>query len=559
MAFATPPITQQATLTASDAATRDYFGAAVALSGDTAVVGAFNKYRDQGVAYAFVRGVSEWTQQARFVAMDGVADDDFGVSVAVSGDTALVGADTKDHAHGAAYVFVRKNGAWAPEAKLVADDGLSGDYFGAAVSVSGDTAVVGAFNADAARGAAYVFVRTDGAWTEQAKLVADDATDDAVFGVSVSVDGDTVVVGAFGPNGGAGGAYVFTRTGASWAISGKLAADDGASGDEFGGSVAVRGDTTAVGAFAHDNGKGAAYMFSRDGQGGWKQTKELLATGGGDHDLFGTSVALDGDTVVVGADYRDGARGAAYVFKRVGGDWTQAALLTADDAAVDDHLGYGLALEGGTVIAGAYGHDAVSGAAYVFTGIPSPPPPPPPPPVVPPPVVDPGPTLGIVSVTPVRLSLGTTIVVTGAGFSTKPKAWLSMNGRRIPLKVSTDAAATRFSARLTSIPKRANGPCTLEVLPRGSRTAFVHDGMSIELPSIVAAAPNVDSDATITGNFFGERKGRVRLGGRRCRIRDWNDTSITVRVPKTIAVGDVVDVEVVNGVGGVLNSGAFTR
>jgi hypothetical protein len=560
-AGATPQIAQQAKFTASDVATRDYFGAAVALSGDTSVVGAFNKNGDQGAAYVFVRGVAEWTQQARLVAGDAAPDDNFGVTVAVAGDTALAGADAKNHAQGAAYVFVRQDGAWTQQAKLGASDGSYGDYFGSALALSGDTAVVGAFNKNAARGAAYVFIRQDGAWTQQAKLVADDGADESAFGAAVALDGDTVVVGAFGPNGGAGGAYVFTRTATTWTLSAKVAADDGQSGDAFGGAVAVRGDTIAVGAFAQA-GIGAAYMFARDGLGAWTLAKKLTAAGGASRDYFGTSICLDGDTVAVGADYRDGARGGAYVFKRVEGAWAQAALLSADDAVVDDHLGYGLALDAGTVIAGAYGRDNVRGAAYVFTGIPAPPPP------------DPGPgdgggggnppppVLGIASASPMQLSVGASIVVTGTGFSTKPRAWLELNGRRIALKVARGAAVWRFTARLTSIPRNFNGACTLNVLPRGAKTPYVLDGMSIELPNIVAVAPaasDSDAQATILGAFFGTRRGLVRLEGRRCRIRAWKDTEITVRVPRTIARGDAVDVEVDNVVGGALTFDAFTR
>jgi len=304
-------------------------------------------------------------------------------------------------------------------------------------------------------------------------------------------------------------------------------------------------------------------MFARDGLGAWTFGKKLTAAGGAYRDYFGTSISLDGDTVAVGADYRDGARGGAYVFKRVAGAWAQAALLTADDGVVGDHLGYGLAVSAGTVIAGAYGRDNVRGAAYVFTGIPAPPPP------------DPGPgggdgggggnpppVLGIASASPMQLSVGASIVVTGTGFTTKPRAWLDVNGRRVPLKVARGAAVWRFTARLNSIPRNVNGACALNVLARGAKTPYVLEGMSIELPNIVAVAPpaaDSDKQATIVGAFFGTRRGRVRLEGRSCRIRAWKDTEITVRVPRTIVRGDAVDVEVDNVVGGAVTIDAFTR
>ena len=269
-------VTEDAKLLASDGAAWDEFGCSVSVSGDTAVVGAIydddNGY-NSGSAYVFVRSGSTWSEQAKLTASDGAADDYFGRSVSVSGDTAVVGAlgdDDNGSASGSAYVYVRSGTSWTEQAKLTASDGAADDRFGLSVSVSGDTAVVGAFWDDdngSDSGSAYVFVRSSGVWTQRQKLTASDAAAGDSFGCSVSVSADTAVVGAFydDDNGGdSGSAYVFVRSGSTWTERAKLTGSDGAADDRFGGSVSVSGDTAVVGAYGDDdNGttSGSAYVF----------------------------------------------------------------------------------------------------------------------------------------------------------------------------------------------------------------------------------------------------------------------------------------------------------
>ena len=199
LAAATPD-TEIVKLTASDAAAGDWFGRYVAVSGATVVVGAPNdddNGSNSGSAYVFVRSGISWSQQAKLTASDAAAFDFFGVSVAISGDTAVVGAnfdDGKGVDSGSAYVFVRSGTTWTEQAKLTASDAAALDQFGIEVSISGDTAVVGAFSDDdsgSRSGSAYVFVHSGATWTEQAKLTASDAAIDDRFGRSVSVSGDT--------------------------------------------------------------------------------------------------------------------------------------------------------------------------------------------------------------------------------------------------------------------------------------------------------------------------------------------------------------------------------
>jgi hypothetical protein len=259
----------------------DWLGNAVDISGDTAVIGAFgddNGGEDSGSAYVFTRTGGEWSQQAKLTASDPAAFDEFSYAVAISGDTALIGAYRDDDGSfdsGSAYVFTRTGGEWSQQAKLTASDPAASDWFGLSVAVSGDTAVIGALWDDdggEASGSAYVFTRTGGEWSQQAKLTASDPAVDDAFGRSVVVNGDMAIIGAFGNNNRGltdnGSAYVFTRSGGTWNQQAKLTASDAAVGDRFGYSVAMSGDTAVIGTFGgydfgdYDGDRGAAYIFA---------------------------------------------------------------------------------------------------------------------------------------------------------------------------------------------------------------------------------------------------------------------------------------------------------
>ena len=225
-------------------------------------------------------------------------------------------------------------------------------------------------------------------WTQVAKLTADDAAASAQFGMSVSIDGDTVVVGAHGTGAYTGSAYVFTRDTAgdlasNWTQVAKLT-DAGAADNYFGRSVSIDGDTmVAIGAHANTNDEGphsgSAYVFTRDTAGnlasGWTQVAWLTAGDGAADDWFGRSVSIDGDTMVIGAtqdDDKGDKSGSAYVFMRAtAGDltsgWTQVAKLTAGDGAANDEFGSSVSIDGDAVVIGAVQLQTSSGSAYVFT------------------------------------------------------------------------------------------------------------------------------------------------------------------------------------------------
>ncbi|MBL9024253.1 MAG: FG-GAP repeat protein [Myxococcales bacterium] len=372
---------EEAKLTASDGATSDQLGISVAISADTALVGAYSDdvgaNGEQGSAYVFVRAGAVWTQQAKLTASDGAPGDLFGVSVALSGDTALVGAHLDDVGantnQGSAYVFVRAGAVWTQQAKLTAGDGAPSDRFGDAVALSGDTALVGAHSDDVGantnQGSAYVFFRAGAVWAQQAKLTATDAASYDEFGQSVTLSGDTALVGASHDDVNQGSAYVFVRATVLgvpvWTQQAKLTASDGTSAN-FGHSVALSGDTALVGAFVDNGWQGSAYVFVRAGA-VWTQQAKLTASDGAPSDEFGHSVALSGDTALVGAIYDDQQRGSAYAFVRAGAVWTQQAKLTASDGAPSDEFGYSVALSGDTALVGAIYDDQQRGSAYVFT------------------------------------------------------------------------------------------------------------------------------------------------------------------------------------------------
>ena len=470
-----PIFLQQAYLKASNTDAGDSFGWSVAVSGDTLVVGSFgedsaatgvngdggdNSESFAGAVYIFQRdSSSNWTQRAYLKPLNIDANDNFGAAVAIDGDILVVGApgeagsatgvngtnNNLASVAGAAYVFVRDGtGNWSQEAYLKASNTDANDSFGKSVAISGNTVIVGApyeasastvingnqtDNTAGSAGAAYVFVRDAGGnWSQQAYLKAPNAEARDEFGYAVDIDGDSAVVGAWkedsasqgvGSNAAdnsapyAGAAYVFTRdTNGNWSFQSYLKASNTDAVDYFGRSVAISGDTVAVGAYGEssfatgingdqqDNqatGAGAAYVFVRDVNGNWTQQAYVKASNTDAGDLFGYSIALDTDALVVGARDEssntttingDGSNnlatgsGAAYWFVRDGaGNWSQQAYLKAFNSNDGDDLGFSVAISGKTVVAGAIGESSAAtginngqtdnsainaGAAYVF-------------------------------------------------------------------------------------------------------------------------------------------------------------------------------------------------
>src|SRR3990167_2440021 len=342
-----------------DVAKDDYFGYSVAISGDVAIVGSpydDNVGVDSGSAYVFARNGERWEQQAKLTASDAAIYDNFGYSVAISGDVAIVGSlyDENDAGYwsGSAYIFVRNGDIWEEKKKLTASDATEDEekLFGWSVAISGDVAIVGAIeDSDFGNnsGSAYVFILKGDTWEDEQKLTASNAAAHNYFGWSVGISGDVAIVGTWLAN----SAYVFTHNGVTWEEQAKLTASDVARGDWFGYSVGISGDVAIVGSPLDDdsgNSSGSAYVFVRNGD-TWEEKKKLTASDAAAGDNFGDSVAINGDTAIVGSPYDDNAEsnsGSAYIFVRNGDTWEEKKKLTASDAAASDYFGYSVAISG---------------------------------------------------------------------------------------------------------------------------------------------------------------------------------------------------------------------
>ena len=420
------PTAQQAYLKASNARASALFGSSIAIDGDTIVVGSPDEssdatgvngnqsdasLTDPGAAYVFVRSGTTWTQQAYLKASDTATFDYFGISVAISGDTIVVGAYGKNNYTGAAYVFSRNGTTWSQQAYLTSPYPCCGPRFGYSVAISGSTIVVGSEweyggaggvnptidYSDPSSGAAYVFVKSGTTWVQQAYLKASNPGSDNFFGASVSIDADTIVIGAWGEGSSAtgvngnqndnslpvsGAAYVFVRSGTTWSQQAYLKASNTAAGDGFGTAAAVSGDTVAIGT-GYTSADGAVYIFQRSGA-TWSQQALLTASNAGSGYKFGSALALSGDALAVGSygeassatgvngnqsDNSESQAGAVYLFERSSGTWTQQAYLKASDTALNARFGYSVGLSGTTLVSGASMESGVagnSGAGYVF-------------------------------------------------------------------------------------------------------------------------------------------------------------------------------------------------
>ena len=360
----------------------DQFGYSAAISGGDVVVGAPLEDMsglNAGSVHVF-DGSTGWSQATRPTVSDLTEGDQFGFSVALSGDLALVGAwggDDDGSASGAAYVLDR-SADWREVSKLTASDGTRSDVFGYSVSISGNLAIVGARLDDEmgpASGSAYLFDGSNG-WSQVAKLMAADAAANDHFGSSVAINGDLAIVGApgdrdYGPD--SGSAYLFDGSN-GWSQVAKLTASDGTAVDQFGYALAMSGDLAIIGAPLDDDDgpdSGSAYVF--DGSAGWSQVAKLTPSDGTALDQFGYSAAISGDLAVVGAwgdDDSGSTSGSAYVFDGSAG-WSQVAKLTALDGAAGDQFGHSVAISGDLVVIGAQLDDdsgSDSGSAYVFDG-----------------------------------------------------------------------------------------------------------------------------------------------------------------------------------------------
>jgi hypothetical protein len=384
---------QLAKLTPTKRVNQDWFGVSAAVSGNTAVIGAFDaNIENTGAAYVFVKPSSGWgnmTQTATLTPSDG--GEGFGTSVAISGNTIVVGAANasnesrsgpQTHGPGAAYIFVKPASGWkdmTETAKITASDGIGGDAFGYNVSISGNTVAIGALFAHSGAGAAYIFVKPTHGWskmTQTAELTASDSTTFDNMG-AVAISGSTVVTGAYGHNNFTGAAYIFVKPTTVWKNMTQSAEISGKKANQiYGFSVATNGKIAIVGSVGAHNGIGAAFIYAKP-KAGWKNTSkstaELTASSSSQVSGLSQSISISGKTIVLGAPGTtvglNSGQGAVLVYVEPATGWKTtskfAAELTASDGQANDGLGVSAAVNGSTIIGGAT-KSGPPGEAYVF-------------------------------------------------------------------------------------------------------------------------------------------------------------------------------------------------
>jgi hypothetical protein len=386
--------TQQQKITSTPRGVGAQFGNAVAISGNTMVVGARfdgTTASQAGAAYVFILNNGAWTQQAVLLANDGAAADKFGYSVAIDSNTIVVGAyqdDTGFSNGGSAYVFVRNGTSWTFQQKLTPAIMAADDEFGNAVGITGNSIIIGSHFADlpnnADAGAAYVFQRSGTSWTEIQKL-----TPAAMvplgdnFGESVAMSNGKAAIGASGddtPETAAGAVYVFSQGGGGfYGIEQKITIPNGTNGDRFGSSVSIENNLLVGGAredapVVGQTSRGSAYIYEFVGS-NWISQGQIIASDGAAFDRFGWSVAVSNNAIAVGAREDDTTvgsdAGSAYIFSRVGNGWSETQKLAPTDTFNGDRFGSGAALSNGNLVIGAAEKTLTApngqGAAYYFT------------------------------------------------------------------------------------------------------------------------------------------------------------------------------------------------
>ncbi|MBK8042933.1 MAG: FG-GAP repeat protein [Haliscomenobacter sp.] len=357
---------------ASDAGADDQLGYSVAISGDYAIVGAWmdnipggiiGDKIDAGSAYIFERIAGTWTQVQKLTASDAVALDLFGSSVSISGNYAIVGARGKNFARGAAYIFERIAGTWTEVEKITGSDADLGGGFGTSVSISGDYAVVGAPNNDLARGDAFIFQRLGlNNWAQTQEINASDRAIGDQFGFSVAIDATYVVVGAnrddIGGDSDAGSAYFFEFIANTWTQVEKVVSPDTDGGGHFGNAVAIDGTYAVIGAPDENSTDGQAYVFERLGLNDWALDQTIVSSDLGSDDKFGNSVSISDNMILVGAsdDDVDGQTnaGSAYFFElQCDNSWSQLQKITASDADPLNYFGFSVGISGRHALVGA--------------------------------------------------------------------------------------------------------------------------------------------------------------------------------------------------------------
>ncbi|MGH1362526.1 MAG: FlgD immunoglobulin-like domain containing protein [Calditrichia bacterium] len=363
----------------SDATNSDEFGITLAVDGDIAVVGA---HRDRpsgsysGSAYILTRSAGGWTEQQKLLASDTDSYKRFGNAVDISGSHIVVGAMGDDHsgpATGSAYIFRNEGGSWQEQTKLLESSAERDDEFATAVSIDGEYVLIGVPGDDDETGSAYIYTGSGANWNEQQILTDGNGQQDDKFGYAVALQGNLAVIGSPGDK----SVFVFERSGSSWSQLQRISPAGVVGSDEFGEAVAISGDYIVVGAASDSESAseaGAVYVFKRGGN-SWSQTAKIRPADAAAEDNFGISVSIENDVLAVGARYNDESvadGGAAYIFTRAGENWTEINKVMASDAGEDDRFGNSIDIQGDVLLVGAYKDDQPgsqdTGSVYAFSG-----------------------------------------------------------------------------------------------------------------------------------------------------------------------------------------------
>jgi hypothetical protein len=388
-ARAAEPCPESQKILGSDIAAVDYFGWSSALRGDLAIVGAPHEIfggPGPGAAYIYRFDGTLWIQEQKLTPSDGADTDQFGFSVAIDGNVAIVGAARKNGAGndaGAAYIFRFNGSAWIQEQKLTHPAPAAIDWFGQSVAIEGNVAAIGVPRDEDTgndRGAVFVY-RFDGVtWNQEQKLKASDNANDDWFGHTIAISGNALLIGSLlddqgGPAFDAGSAYVFRDNGSTWVEEAKLNNPDGSQSDWFSYGLAISGDVAVVDSrFEDHNGvlnSGAAYVFRFNGA-AWTMEKKLTASDAIENDEYGFSVGVDGDNIIVGAKFSNvgiADTGAAYTYHHDGADWIGEQKYLASDGVDEDNFGWSVAISGPHAIVGAINENQAgpaAGAAYAL-------------------------------------------------------------------------------------------------------------------------------------------------------------------------------------------------
>jgi hypothetical protein len=348
-----------------DGAAGDYFGWSASLKGNYSIVGTPFNNDSAGAAYIFRLDGSSWIEEQKLVASDGLSGDWFGYYVALSNNYAVIGAPNNDST-GAVYLFKREGSDWIEQQKLSVT-GFGPFFTNYLASISGDYIIIGTPFSDSSRGSAHIFWRDGNNWIKLQKLSPSDSITTTYFGSSVSIFKDRAIVGAAFGNFWTGSAYIFKREGTTWIEEQKITASDGVGLNYFGIAVSMFGEYVIVGAM----GAQSAYIFKKENT-SWSEEQKLIASDGSSgRDYFGASVSIWEDYVVIGAPGDDSSSGSAYIFNYSGSNWVERTKLTAPDRIKNDIFGVSASISGNNIIIGVAGDDdngENSGSAYIYNG-----------------------------------------------------------------------------------------------------------------------------------------------------------------------------------------------